>query len=561
MNDFTLTMLDSSGIQKYVFGSNRLQENIGASELVYQATTSWVFRALDACGFIHNVSTEENRKIDDHPDIEKTEDQDAEVVYAGGGNTMLIFRNRDRAVRFTQRLTRRVLKEAPGLTLAVRHVSFNMEKDWLPEKRRELVRKLASHKQAKLPSTPMLGLGVTAVCESTGLPATRNNVGLKLKDQEETRLICPEIEKKLRWRNRAMDRLNNTVGEEIRRDFVFPSSMDELGRIKGAESHVAVIHADGNGMGIRMDKIADSVNDRNDISESNRIYIQRLRDFSNSVNTAGINALKAVVMQLVKNCQWNEKDKKYKIAGEIPLDYRNGKWMLPFRPLVFGGDDVTFVCNGQLGVSLAAMYLRAFEKETEKQGLDNMHACAGIAIVKSHYPFARAYALSEELCGSAKKMLRGEQDCSALDWHFAQSGLSGSLGAIRKREYLVRRVSHDGKAYEEYLTIRPVRLNSSESDQTGRYWEDGIERVINELKTGEWKDKRNKIKGLYAVLREGGEKTKFYRKNFGLPLLPELIPGASDPRETGWSGRQCIYFDAIELMDHYVPLAFWEDTL
>ncbi len=255
---------------------------------------------------------------------------------------------------------------------------------------------------------------------------------------------------------------------------------------------------------------------------------------------------------LVKNISDNM------VAEKVPVN--NDK--LPFRPLVFGGDDVTFVCNGQLGLSLAAMYLKAFEKETSKIKLPDMHACAGIAIVKNHYPFARAYSLSEELCSSAKKEYRqDDSDCSALDWHFAPSGLSGSLGAIRNREYCIRRISEKGKKQEYSLTMRPLRLRSSHGDQTGRYWENGIERVIRAFKSGEWEEKRNKVKGLYAALREGPEKTKTYRDNFRLPKLPELVPGAAKTLENGWQGRQCVYFDAIELMDHYVPLILWEDSV
>lgn len=36
-----LLILDTSQIQPYVFGSNRLRENIGASYLVAQATGQW----------------------------------------------------------------------------------------------------------------------------------------------------------------------------------------------------------------------------------------------------------------------------------------------------------------------------------------------------------------------------------------------------------------------------------------------------------------------------------------------------------------------------------------
>lgn len=45
---------------------------------------------------------------------------------------------------------------------------------------------------------------------------------------------------------------------------------------------------------------------------------------------------------------------------------------------------------------------------------EQLTVAAGVAIVKTHYPFARAYELSEALCKSAKRLSR---DVSTLDWH------------------------------------------------------------------------------------------------------------------------------------------------
>ena len=53
--DYTLTVLETASIQSYIFNSNELRENIGASHLVYMATTYWVKEALErASGTTHN---------------------------------------------------------------------------------------------------------------------------------------------------------------------------------------------------------------------------------------------------------------------------------------------------------------------------------------------------------------------------------------------------------------------------------------------------------------------------------------------------------------------------
>jgi len=50
MPTYTLTFLDTVGIQNYVFGSNVLRENIGASELVRRATRLWPFEEVRKAG-------------------------------------------------------------------------------------------------------------------------------------------------------------------------------------------------------------------------------------------------------------------------------------------------------------------------------------------------------------------------------------------------------------------------------------------------------------------------------------------------------------------------------
>lgn len=558
-----LTLLEATGIQPFIYGSNRLQENIGASEQVYRSTTMWAFAVLSHANLRHNANVENIEKAIWQYDKENeaaNRTYDVEFVYASGGKALLIFEHgRDAAVEFTRKLTQRVLREAPGLHLAVQHIDFDWKRDNLKEKLGELHRLHTKHKQARLTSMPLLGLGVTAVCESTGLVAVRSTDGmieieghkrrLKLKDDEETRFVSRESAYKLGYRDLAQERLKEQFGDKVYiQGFKFPSDMDNLGRELGEESYVAVVHADGNNMGQQFKGIGEglySKDSKDDFEKANREYVSAYRKFSLAVSEAAIQALRTVIDKLVDQTKWDTSVKNYLIAGKVFLS--DNLWF-PVRPLVFGGDDVTFLCNAQLGVSLAVEYLQEFEKQAKKICEKDLFACAGIAMVKMHYPFARAYSLSAQLCSSAKKYLRKEKgiEASGLDWHFATSGLSGSLASIRQREYTVA----SGR-----LNMRPLLLRKDHKDQSGRYWLDGVEQILHKFQEedGEWALHRNKLIGLRTVLRQGPDATEKYRKDFELPDLHELLSG-TQAKSTGWSGNQCVYFDAIELLDHYVPL-------
>lgn len=577
-SQYTLTLLDTTGIQDYIFSSNRLQENIGASELVYRATSLWVFEALEEAGFTnHNIELirdNENfvvgwkftpTQIEDNPDLQ------VEALQAAGGNALLLFRedepgSRANAVKFTKKFTLRILQEAPGLNVLVQHTPFDFEKDALPSRydedckplkghkgmRRELEEKMGEYKLSRLPSAPAMGLSVTGICSSTGSPAIRTPEGKQKlgtdefnllvrgqdeKEEERTRLISRETAFKLAARDLANRRLRHILGE-VAKWYDFPADIDNLGRLEGDESYVAVIHADGNGMGQKVQLLENSVYEKYETAGRktlNREYIKALRGFSEKLEEACRISLTNVVEKIVSSINSDDK-----VAGIIPVIKKKPYNYIPFRPLVFGGDDVTFLCNGQLGVELAVRYLDEFEKQT-----NGYHACAGVSIVKMHYPFARAYQLAGELTDSAKEFVKTlfpkehpcevaeGKDCSALDWHFAQSGLSGSLDDIRTREFIVKA----GR-----LNLRPLNLKD---------WHK-VESIIEEFNGNYWGEKHNKVVGLRQPLRNGPNAVEKYRQDFELHELPKF--DGMNVHETGWLNDVCYYFDAVELLDHHVSL-------
>lgn len=531
MSQYTLTIVDTTGIQEYIFGANNLAQNVGASYLVECSTQQWVIDALDALLANHNVRDLDSESPFKEDEVIEDDALQAEVVYAGGGNTVILFASHELAVAFARRLTSKVLLEAPGLQLVLVHQDFDWQSQSLGGKVGVVKRAmdcLTAQKAGRVTSWRLLGLGVTAACVFTGLPA--------VAEDKDGRLISAEVRAKLSAEERrARDRLKRLVnlhGYDIPKDF------DDFGRTKGESSYIAIIHTDGNGMGKRIHHIRDKY----PAPADNRNYIQEIRAFSLSIQTAAKKALQGTVDKLVASI-----DEQKTISGVIELKNKQ----LPFRPIVFGGDDVTFVCDGRLGLSLAAYYLKQFSS-LELSDKKPAYCRAGIAVVKTHYPFARGYALANELCQSAKQYIKerqkppfAEEDLTALDWHFAVGGLVLGLTEVREREYTV---PQEGK-----LWMRPVRLTNPEEDW--RSWQT-FSQIVQKFQTDDeqWTERRNKVKALRDALRAGPNVVKQFLTVYGLGKLPE-IELWPDMAIQGWQGNQCGYFDAIEAMDFFVPLA------
>lgn len=527
MNEYVLTVIDTTGIQPYIFNSNRLRENIGASYLVNQATNQWVKDKLQEIG----VPEAQQQEPIEAGNLE------AELIYASGGNAIIIFRSLETAKKFTRKLSKYVLEHSPGINIVAAHEEFHWDTDNLDKVVQCLMdNELERQKRARIPSSPLLGLSVTASCQSTQLVAVDTSEKYLETDEEEpSRLISRETQAKLiAVSPRHGEAANRGLREKFRDilgNFQFPYQMDSLGRSEGESSYYAVVHADGNGMGERF-KAFGSEN-------PNRGYIEAMRELSRTVDEAGLTAIRTVVETLVRSI---DKNNRVMDRFEIKFPY------LPLRPLVYGGDDVTFVCDGRLGLELAVLFLETFANQKVADG-EPLSACAGVCIVKSHYPFARAYALSEALCASAKKFVResGESGkSSAIDWHIASSGLFGFLGDIREREYTVEAGN---------LTSRPLFIEDVPNQW--RTWYNFTKIVTTFNEDENWKGRRNKIFALREKLREGPKARKQFLKAYGIEKLPEISGGAIDRdtlQTTGWVERRCGYFDAIEAMDFYFPL-------
>ncbi|MBN1657454.1 MAG: hypothetical protein JXA93_03585 [Anaerolineae bacterium] len=581
MPDYTLTALDTTGIQNYVFGSNVLRENIGASELVWRATRLWPFQQVRQIGPTNVRPGQISGAPQDlDPDLHIERDGlAAEVIYAGGGNCFILFSSPDSAPQFVANLTRQAIEQAPGLNLVAAHLTVHWDQDdnsrgdLLACKVGEALEALARKKRGRRVSMPMLGVGTTVACQSTGLPAVGTD------PDEPSRPLAAEILAKLAVVDEATERLSAPFHLFLAAGLRIPRDFDDFGREAGEISYIAVVHADGNNMGRRVEARRQKFCQPD--KKQNRAYIDDIRQFSQDVEEVSTEALEEVSGRLLRH--WDpsrDRDSivgraqdargKWRPVGQVQLGEKGKDLFIPFRPIVFGGDDLTFVTDGRLGLSLTAAYLEAFEKAAaRRERTKGICASAGVAVVKTHYPFARAYELAADLCGQAKSEFGREH--SAFDWHFAAAGLFGSIDDIRRQQYTIppRRLGWEGDSRvaegrrETFLEMRPVLLYAdTEHPQAWRAWP-GFAGAAQEFLLGkEWKGKRNKVIALREALRQGPDAVDRFQLAYNLAKLPSLAPAIPHMQTTGWDGiSRCGYFDVIEALNFYLALDWGEEEV
>ena len=314
-----LTMLDTIGIQNYIFNSNKLKEIYAGSYLIKRIFQEEIPKLLDDMGLIGN---------EDWNDLEKSKEvnfnNDYEIIYLGGGNGYIIFNEKINAENFTKRITRKAIKEYPGINLAVLNEEF--ETGTLKEKFEESIFKLNKYKQKKEIGISNISLPIFERCGSDGLPST------KIYKEES---VSASTKVKLENADNANNSLKNGILKNVQGRM--PYYFDDFGQKEG-NSYIAIVHADGNNMGQKIMNLMHDVKD-------DETFIKRSRNFSILISKVNTNAIKTTIEKITED----EKINKNK--------------NLPLRPIIYGGDDLTVVTRGDLGLKFCEIFAKELRNE------------------------------------------------------------------------------------------------------------------------------------------------------------------------------------------------------
>ncbi len=246
---------------------------------------------------------------------------------------------------------------------------------------------------------------------------------------------------------------------------------------------VALIHADGNGMGQVLIRIGETVRHHPDA------FLKIYQTFSKAVEASTQHAARQA-------------------TREVLLPVRQNGELLAARPILLGGDDVIVLVRADLALAYAQVFARAFEQESREQlrelsqlgvdGLpDQLTLGFGIAFIGASQPFSMAVALAESVMAHAKSQAKSRNQGQAI----TPSSLAFyrvTTALIDDYDTLVQRVMTHHEGEKRYIhTLGTYALEAEEGGGLPRLAD--LEALVNLLQDEDMA--RGPVRGLLNLLQ------------------------------------------------------------
>ncbi len=490
-------LIDTVSIQSYIFSSNKLKENIGASYIVENIFGDFMKKCLeDVFDKSFNLdSWQENKYMFM---MKSDKNLDFEVGYIGGGKALLFFNRKEKMSEFTKHWSKKLLLEYPGINTAVAIDEYDPDeafKIWFDRMNKQL----RKNKNENLLNTTVRKMNISEDCKLSDFAAecTYHDADGESRISKSSKVKLQNTEKS----NIGVKKLCLDDNDK----WEFTDQVDKLWQKEG-DNYIALVHIDGNNMGVMFQGCST---------------LEEIRELSHTIYEITRESYKELINYIIKN-EEILKNEKYFDKKKFE------KNILPIRSIVIGGDDVTFVCNAKLGIHIAEKFIEIWTKQS--CGDKKLSACAGIAIVKSKYPFYRAYTLCEHLCSGAKKLARENiktiPNSNWINFYIYQDATSKDIEEI------------NSSGFGPYILFKQENKKS-------------IDKLINGIKTFDKKWPKSKQMLLRSLLQEGNDiESKIDEFKIRDLHLPENGYNEEYTKKGSFKGKSP-YLDMIEVADYY----------
>ncbi len=381
--------------QKYIFKTNKIKDIVGASDIISHAWDILFEAAEKADMILRKADDREPFSLEGIKDEFNNGSLAGVELFRGGGNETFLFKDEEKYKKLNQYFSYRVIKEYPGLVpMAVcTEVTGDYRKDYAA-----LMKEAEKKKKVMFPGRNDFLVPFAMVDRNTFQPCT------------DTETMAGKTE-----RISSETKSKRKAGKAVIDTDPAVKILDDMVTRRGEESLLAIVHADGNNMG---SKIQLMLGDKKDYDSCVRMMRKFTGETAEVFTSVGLDAMTQKREDLIK----------------LYPNIDKGKFL--FRKLIADGDDLTFICNARYALAYTKAYLKAVKEHND--GDWTYSSCAGICYFHSHYPFVRAYEIAEQCCDNAKVRIHGAdsdiKEESWIDYHYIHSGIGGNLEEIRDRQ-------------------------------------------------------------------------------------------------------------------------------
>ena len=426
---YVLAMYDVRGKQEFIFRTNKLKEIAGGSWIIRDCFKDYLFPAAEKVSggkcrgifYYKNADGSEKEGAEFHKkEFEKhmADGYIGEVVYDGGGNFLLLYKNEEIFQNVTYAFTKSLMESVGTLRVLGTCVKVENFDDYKADQKK-LYAAHRAHEMEESIISPWSCLPIVQVDRATSQPLTAPDTQAKgynlLKQAEQSEKHTKESWAKLMKYREEMRRIeemkkNGDKKSDGSADCQLSQNENIFDRLvpeKGVDSQLAVIYIDGNSMGA---KVQDCLKDPagNDL-KSYESCVKKLREFSAEIQNTYVDHGIKVAME------GQEKGREHRIV-------------------VYAGDEVNFIVPAKDAYKCAKTYLTSLKEGNSPP--NDYSACAGIAVFHSHFPYSEVYRIAEECCESGKKLMKEREikDACLIDFHIIQGAAGVSLDRIREQE-------------------------------------------------------------------------------------------------------------------------------